>query len=276
MSLIAVTGGHGFIGNYVRAELYARGYDVLVIDHSNSDSEDVRSPDVRQMVSHCDGVIHLAGVLGTEELFDDAEAAVDTNINGTINVLKACASRAPSIAYVGITMPQVWDNVYQATKLAAMKMASAWHRHFNVPVAHVRAFNVFGPGQKVGSPQKIIPTFAHRAWAGKPLPVWGDGTQLVDLIYVEDVARILVDALKFHDNRIIDAGTGRGIPVNEVANLVNQVTAMPYDNVDYLPMRKGEHGQGVVAEGEGWELLEYKPEFDQMKLVKTIESYRDS
>src|SRR6478752_5341040 len=92
-----------------------------------------------------------------------------------------------------------WANVYQATKLCSMKLATAWHRNFGVPVSHVRAFNAYGPGQKygVGHPQKFLPTFASLAWRGEPIPIWGDGLQSVDPIHVDEVARMLVDATRF-------------------------------------------------------------------------------
>lgn len=266
---IAVTGGAGFIGRYVVDELKIWGHTPHVIDrHENWD---VRSEYAARLISDCDGVIHLAGILGTEELFDEPEEAVDVNIKGTIAVLKACA---PShTRYVGISMPQVWDNVYQATKLAAGKLASAWHRHFDVPVCHVRAFNVFGPGQKFGRPQKIVPTFSTLAWRGEPLPVWGTGEQKVDLIHVGDVAKVLVDALGFGNDQLIDAGTGVGLTVNQVALEINTITGNPA-GIEHRPMRKGEHGKGIVAPGMGWELLGYRPHFSIDDLAATVESYR--
>jgi UDP-glucose 4-epimerase len=221
---------------------------------------------------NCDAVIHLAGVLGTSELFQDPYRAVDVNIKGTLQVLQACQALSGA-RYVGITMPQVWDNVYQATKLCSAKLASAWHRHFDIPVSHVRAFNAFGEGQKVYGVQKIIPTFATMAWAGEPLPVWGDGEQLVDLVYVKDVARMLVDAMQFEDDRTFDAGTGQPITVNEVARLIQEMTGH-FVGIDHLPMRSGEHGHGIVAEGEGWADLGWAPDFRLEELMSTVAWYK--
>src|SRR5689334_5442779 len=137
-------------------------------------------------------VSHLAGMLGTSELFDRPREAVDINVKGTLNVPNWCQQE--EAAYVGITMPDSsWANVYQATKPCAMRLATARHRNFGVPVSHVRAFNVYGPGQKhgPGHPQKFLPTFATRAWAGLPLPVFGNGLQTIDPVWVGDVARML-------------------------------------------------------------------------------------
>jgi len=81
-------------------------------------------------------------------------------------------------------------------------MATAWHHAYDVGVSHVRAYNAYGPGQAYGPghPQKILPTFARAAWEGRPIPIWGDGEQTVDLVHSDDVARMLVDALRFNDD----------------------------------------------------------------------------
>jgi hypothetical protein len=96
--------------------------------------------------------------------------------------------------------------VYTATKVAATRLASAYHHTHGLPVSHVRAFNAFGPGQAhgPGHPQKIIPTFAVEAWAGRPIPIWGDGNQTVDLIHTSDLARMLVDAIDHGDDVTFD------------------------------------------------------------------------
>ncbi len=218
-------------------------------------------------------MIHLAGVLGTAELFQTPELAIKANVEGTCRILQACTDL--NLHYVGITMPAVWYNVYQATKKAARELAIAWHMHMNVPICHVRAFNVFGPGQKTRPVQKIIPTFADRAWRGEPIPIWGDGNQRIDLIYVDDVARVLVDALAYGDNEVFDAGTGKPMTVNEVARRILGVTGSP-STLEYLPMRKGEHKIDIFATGEGWEKLGWSPTFDEHDFASTVEWYRTS
>lgn len=266
---IAVTGSSGFIGTQVVQQLKAMQHETQEVDHTQG--IDILDPDLLYFLEGCDGVIHLAGVLGTSELFDNAERAIDVNVKGTLRVLQACQELG--MRYVGITMPKVWDNVYQATKQCSRALASAWHRHMGVPVSHVRAFNAFGPGQKLGMPYKIIPTFCARAYLDQPIPIWGDGTQHVDLVYVGDVAKMLVDALQFGDDEVFDAGTGQAMTVNEVAYRVLSLTGSKA-GVEYLPMRKGEHGEGVVASGKGWEKLGWKPYFTVDDLTLTVESYR--
>lgn len=269
---IAVTGGQGFLGAATIAHALDQGYVAWAFDRSDGN-------DIMGDLSALDGathVIHLAGMLGTAELFDVPEQAIDANIKGTLRILQWCEKNRA--AYVGISMPDSsWANVYQATKLCAMRLSSAWHQGYGVPVSHVRAFNAYGPGQKhgAGHPQKIIPTFAAHAWTGEPIPVWGSGLQSVDLVYSGDVARMLVDACEFGDDEVFDAGTGIPMTVRQVASMVNRYCEQPLDNIEFLPMRAGERPETmIVAKGAGWDLLGWQPRVDMELLRKTVEWYK--
>jgi UDP-glucose 4-epimerase len=268
MRVAAVTGGGGFIGQAVCRHLRAARYTLLSLDLPY---HDVRSMD--RLPGGVDTVIHLAGVLGTDELFDRPLDAVEVNIRGTVNVLEAC--RSVGASYVGITMPQVFPSVYTATKVAAREFERAWHHTYGLPVSRVRAFNAYGPGQKhgPGHPQKIVPTFASEAWAGRPIPIWGDGTQTADLVHVDDLGRMLADAAAYGDDCTFDGGTGEPLSVNEIAEMVLAITGSKA-GVEYLPMRRGETPTKIAATGEGWDRLGWRPVFDEAKFAAAVESYR--
>src|SRR3974390_2528886 len=88
---IVVTGGRGFIGSVVCEELRKKNYTPVCFDRA--DGADVRNfPPKIAAEQPIEGVIHLAGLLGTDELFDDPYGAVDVNINGTLRVLDACVA----------------------------------------------------------------------------------------------------------------------------------------------------------------------------------------
>lgn len=268
---IAVTGGSGFLGAAVVEEARRRGHASVSFDrlHGGDILGDLSG------LQGSDTIVHLAGILGTSELFETPELAVDVNIKGTIRVLEWCRKNGAS--FVGISLPAVFPSVYTATKVAARRMAMAWHSAYGVPVSHVRAFNVYGPGQAYGPghPQKIVPTFSRMAWDGKPLPVWGDGNQTMDLVHVDDVAEMLVDATDFGKGEIFDAGTGVAVTVNEFANTVLELTGSKA-GIEHFPMRPGEEPTQIVARGSGWNELGWRPVVRHEALEKTIRSYRNA
>ncbi|WP_307962275.1 NAD-dependent epimerase/dehydratase family protein [Salinispora arenicola] len=205
---VVVTGGRGFIGQAAARALINRGYQPAIYDLP---TPTVR-PDgkaIRAAMEGSHAVIHLAGVLGTHELFDAIDLAIDINVKGATRVLEAvrdCGAR-----YVGLTLPAVFPSVYAATKGAAVAMERAFHHTYGVPVSRVLAFNAYGPAQKhgPGNPQKILPTFAVAAWANRPIPIWGDGSQTVDLVHVDDLGDLLVDAIGHGDNFTLDGAPAR-------------------------------------------------------------------
>lgn len=268
---IAVTGGAGFIGSAVRQELAEQGHTAVSVDRR--EGVDILTSDLHEAFAGCDAVIHLAGILGTSELFDQIDEAIAINITGTLRVLEAC--RDLNVRYVGITMHEVFPSVYTATKLAAQRLASAFHNAYGLPVCHVRAFNAYGEGQAhgPGHPRKIIPALSCEGWANEPLTLWGDGSQTVDLIHTSQLARILAEATQIGDDTIIDAGTGHALSVNDVAARVLEVTGSDA-GVRYLPMRPGEVASFICARGLGWDRLSPRALEHPDRLDETIASYR--
>lgn len=281
---ILVTGGSGFLGSSVMDFGQQAGHDMIALDrHSDAINADVsRWDDVADALDSVrpDHVIHLAGVLGTAELFDDANRAVQVNVGGALNVIQWCTEQ--QAGYTTITMPDSgWANVYAATKGCAVQLAEAYRRHKGLRVSNVCAYNAYGPAQAhgPGHPQKIIPTFARWAWAGHNIQIWGDGEQTVDLVHADDIARMLIDATRFGDGETFDAGTGQALTVNQVADFIFEVVrdAGGPDGtyIEYLPMRAGEDpGTEIVATGRGWDLLGWHPVMDWNRLRECIESYR--
>lgn len=268
---IAITGGGGFLGATAIAYAEEQGHEVWRFDRT--DGNDVLGD--LTALKDAETVIHMAGMLGTAELFDTPEEAIEANVVGTLRVLEWCKKNGAG--FVGITMPDSnWANVYQATKLCALRLATAWHRNFGVPVSHVRAFNAFGEGQKhgPGHPQKFLPTFSTLAWQGKPLPIWGTGLQTVDPVDSRDVARMLVDAARFGNDEIFDAGTGIPVSVAAIAGFVNAVTDN-HGHIEFLPMRPGEElDTKIVARGDGWKKLGWRPQLNWERMREVVESYK--
>ena len=265
---IGITGGGGFIGQAAVKYAQGRGLEVVTFDRPEYDI--LGRLDA---LNDVDSIIHLAGVLGTAELFDTAELAVEVNVKGTLRILEHCAARG--IGYVGITMPPVFQSVYTATKVCADRLATAWHLSKGLRTSRVRAFNAYGPGQKhgPGHPQKILPTFATEAWAGRPIPIWGDGLQGVDLVHADDLGRMLVEACWFGNDEVFDGGTAKPLSVLDVANHVLKVTGSTA-GVQHLAMRAGEVPTKIVASGDGWDALGWKPMHSWDRVTECVMAYK--
>jgi len=267
---VAVTGSAGFIGTATKAALEAAGHEVIPFDRV--DGNDILGD--LSGLEGADRVLHLAGVLGTSELFDTAEEAIEINITGTLRILQWCKENGAG--YTGVTLPTAFYGVYSITKHAATAFATAWHRAYGVPTSTVIAFNVYGQGQKwgPGHPQKFVPTFATRAWMGLPLQIWGDGTQTMDVVSTGDLARMFAEAVNHDDDVVFDAGCGLEISVIDFANYVNKVTGNEA-GVEFLPMRIGETPTRIKAIGRGWDRLDWKPELNWEDVDAAIEWYKD-
>jgi UDP-glucose 4-epimerase len=246
---ILVTGGAGFIGSAVRRHLNTLGWEMVSFDSPY----DVCNPrDSYDAVSGVDGVIHLAGILGTEETIDAAGLLVNVNIGGAINVLEACEHHRVPMVQIG-TGHRGQLNTYAITKACAEDIALMRARFRGQQVNIVRAFHAYGPGQKAPKPygeatvRKIIPAFVCAALTGDPLMVNGTGEQTIDLVHVDDVARALVEALEGPYGQVIEAGTGHAVSVTDAACDVIQ-ECRSTSQLRYQKMRDGEpYTSHVVA-----------------------------
>lgn len=256
MRRVLVTGGNGFIGSHVCLALQVCGITPVVFDRRyvvpttgyTQHLGDVRDhSDVNESISQVDGVIHLAGVLGTQETVNDPIPAVETNVLGALNVFQACRVFRKPCTY--ITVGNHWMlNSYSTTKTTAERFAWMFNIEHGTRIAVVRALNAYGPGQKSRPVRKIIPTLCLAALHDEPLPIYGDGTQIMDMIHVRDVADVLVRALVVdHGNyrTPFEAGTGRLTTVNAIADAVRTANGR-WVRAVHLPMRPGEPAQAVV------------------------------
>lgn len=277
--IIAVTGGDGFIGRYVQSRLRELDIEPVVFDINYDITNDVTDREsVEEFLGggQTDAVIHLAGLLGTHELWDTAEDAIDVNIKGGLNVGRWCADN--DVKMVSIEQPHIWYNVYEASKLAVRRMLTGLHYDQGLRVDFVTAHNAFGPGQAYGDghPRKILPTFSTQAWAGGPIEIWGTGRQQVNLVYAGDVADALVRRALAETSYPLthyQAGVDELRTVHRVACDVGAyVTARTGEEVkvEFIGSRLGEQG-----------IFDYPPpdhtypyRLDSAKFDATIESYR--
>jgi UDP-glucose 4-epimerase len=301
MTTTLVTGGNGFIGRYVVEALNQRGRDVLVLDHMGSPTEaavlfdlrtklilgDIRdATSVNEAMSHADSWIHLGGVLGTQETIANPLPAAETNVLGGLNVLQAAAQY--NLPGVNIAVGNWWEqNTYSISKYTVERFCQMYRQYRGLDVSVVRALNAYGPRQSVAAPygpskvRKIMPAFIMRALHGDPIEIYGNGQQVMDMIYVADAAEILVRALEWteehggHDG-VFEAGTGIDTTVNQIASAV--VHSVGSGRIVYLPMRPGETpGAKVLGNPDtlfdlGWHRDDFVPL--DVGVERTVEYYR--
>lgn len=228
---VFVTGGAGFIGSAVCRHFIAIGYEVVVIDKltyaGNLGSlEPVASDRRYQFERHdiCDAdavgaifakyrpdaVIHLAAESHVDRSISGSDVFVKTNVIGSYNLLEAARRYLSShgnedFRFVHVSTDEVYGSLgseglfteetpydpsspYSATKAASDHLAKAWHRTYDVPVIVSNCSNNYGPYH---FPEKLIPLMILNALDRKPLPVYGNGSNVRDWLYVEDHARAL-------------------------------------------------------------------------------------
>ena len=255
---ICVTGGSGFIGTnmllalkkrYAEAEIMGLDirtpvYPVNGIAYRMIDVRDKKA--ITASLQGSDMIFHLAALIGTHESFEDSRAVFGTNIDGTLNVLDFARQVGAKVFVAG--MPGIWNNPYSISKDAGVRLVLAYNEAYGVRACSLRWFSVYGPYQYVARYNKAIPTFIHRALNNASIPVYGDGEQIADYIYVEDAVNAAIDMLENKQwGKVYECATGVGISVNDlVAEIITMCRST--SRREYLPMRKGEPtGARVIA-----------------------------
>jgi dTDP-glucose 4,6-dehydratase len=230
---ILVTGGAGFIGSAVVRLAIARGHQVVnvdaltyaacldnvasVADNTNYAFEQV---DIRDragldavFTNHTpDAVMHLAAESHVDRSIDGPADFIETNINGTFNMLEAARSywqaqgQPDTFRFHHISTDEVFGSLgptgmftedtpydprspYSASKASSDHLVRAWHETYGLPVVLTNCSNNYGPYH---FPEKLIPVVILNALAGKPLPIYGDGGNIRDWLYVDDHADALL------------------------------------------------------------------------------------
>jgi len=249
---VLVTGGQGFIGRYVCQELKDRGHQPVIFDRYHRRL----LPDCAEAFAHVDAFIHLAAVLGTQETIQNPTPAAHTNILGGLNMLDAAAQYKTPGVYIGVGNHWM-NNTYSITKTTIERFVDMYNNERGTCINIVRAMNAYGPRQEPAQPygsarvRKITPSFICRALNNDPIEIYGDGSQISDMVYVGDVAKALVLAMEravdgIRLNRTVEIGPAVSNTVLEVAEMIKRLTASK-SNIVHLPMRPGEIPHSIVS-----------------------------
>ena len=255
MDKILVTGADGFIGSHLVEILVNQGHKVRTfvmynsfnswgwldtVDESIKDSIEIISGDIQDpfgvdtAVKGCDSILHLAALIAIPYSYQSPRSYVETNINGTLNILQAAKRHNVkkvihistsevygSAQYVPIDEkhPIVGQSPYSASKIAADQLAISFNRSFQVPVGIIRPFNTFGPRQ---SNRAVIPSIITQILDGKDQIKLGNTEATRDFSYVTDTVDGIIAGLHSESNigKIINLGAGFEVSIRETTEII--------------------------------------------------------
>ena len=246
-----VTGGAGFIGSHLTELLVEKGFKVKVIDNLSTGrienlsrvkkkifiiKESVANYiKIEKHFKSCDYVFHLAGLADIVPSIENPEKYYDTNVTGTLNVLRASKKfgikklvYAASASCYGLVKKFPTDEKskisteypYALTKYLGEELVCHWAKAYKLSTISLRLFNVYGVRSRTtGAYGAMFGVFLAQLLNNKPLTIVGDGKQTRDFTYVTDVANAFYLASRskiFHD--IFNVGTGKPTSVNFIAS----------------------------------------------------------
>jgi dTDP-glucose 4,6-dehydratase len=305
MPRAVVTGGAGFIGSHLCRELVARGYEVVAVDNfltgrkSNlvgllGNGVELLEHDVSlglPVEGPVDAVLHFASPASPADYLNHPLATLDVGSNGTrhaLDLAKAHAARfimASTSEVYGdpLEHPQVesyWGNVnpigprsvYDESKRFAESLTFAYHRLYDMNVGVVRIFNTYGPGLRPGD-GRVVSNFLVQAMNGKPLTIYGDGSQTRSFCYVDDEVRGILALLESDHTGPVNIGNPDEFTVKELASTVLEVTGSSSDIVfESLPTDDPIRRRPDITRAR--ELLGWQPEVSLREgLERTYASY---
>jgi UDP-glucose 4-epimerase len=312
-----ITGGAGFVGSHLAELLLSEGHEVFVLDNLSTGSieniihlkQDPRfhytidtvsnEPVLAELIDRSDVVFHLAAAVGVKLIVEQPVHTIETNVRGTEVVLKHANKKkklvliaSTSEVYgkntcvpftedadlvLGPTLKHRW--AYACSKAIDEFLALAYWKEKKLPVIIVRLFNTVGPRQ-TGQYGMVIPNFVRQALAGRPITVFGDGTQSRSFTYVGDVVGALVKLVQEPRaiGQVFNVGNGYEITINDLAERVKSITGstspivrIPYDQAyesgfEDMPRR-------VPDTTRIRELIGYEPKVQLDEILDSVVAY---
>jgi len=293
---ILVTGGIGFLGKAVSERLIDIGYNVTTLDNQFTSRNTVENAEfvsgsvtninlVDKLIHDANFVFHFAGILGTNETLDIIQQTNEVNINGTVNVLQACTKYKVPMVFTSKPNPPGFLNPYTITKETCEKYCMMFHEMYQTKVAIPKIMYLFGPEQlpyPIANYKKYIPTFVLAALRNEPITIYGSGNQIIDPIYIDEAANVMIEIMKDlildkkTNGQMFDVGTGIGISVNEIVKILIKITKSKSEVV-HVQMRNGEPKSSMVVANLNSSPIDQNNHLNFYKaLQKTIEFYKKS
>ena len=308
---IVVTGGAGFIGSaFVRLALtegwaervvnldkltYAGNLENLapVQDHAGYRfvHEDIRNAEAVAALfaeEKPDAVVHFAAESHVDRSIHSPSAAVETNVIGTFTLLEA-ARRHQIARFVHVSTDEVYGSIdspheadetyplrasspYSASKAGSDLLALSYYTTYKLNVSVTRASNNYGPYQ---FPEKLIPLMILNALNAKPLPVYGDGQQIRDWLYVDDHCRAIRAVLEQDDaGEVYNVGGNCSLPNLDVVRRILKATGRPESLIERVTDRPGHDRRYALTNAKLTARTGWRPRMDfEQGLAATIAWY---
>jgi dTDP-glucose 4,6-dehydratase len=291
MPTAVVTGGAGFLGSHLCDHLVSKGYRVICIDNLDTGSlqnvEHLRGDEflfINQDVTlhldipePVDIVYHLAALASPIDYLRMPLHSLKVGSYGTHHALGLAKFKRARFLLASTSEvygdPQVhpqpetyWGNVnpigprgvYDEAKRYSEAMAMAYHSQQGVDTSIARIFNTYGPRMRP-SDGRAVPTFVRQALEGKPLTVFGDGTQTRSFCYVDDLIRGLVALAESGEHLPVNLGNPAEFTLNELAEVVLRITGSKSELVyEALPVDDPQVRQPDITRAR--QLLGWEPE----------------
>lgn len=310
MMRYVVTGGAGFIGSNIVAELVRLGNEVTVIDNLLTGNilniQEVMGEinfikgDINDLVllkkafNGADYVLHEAAVPSVPRSIKDPLTSNNANITGTLKVLiaaKECGIKrivyaSSSSVYGDVEVLPKQENMapnpispYALTKYAGELYCRLFYETYGLDTVSLRYFNVFGPKQDPTSQYSaVIPLFINAVLNGKVPIIHGDGNQTRDFCYISNVisANLLACTAKNVSGKVFNIACGERISINNLLGLINKVVGGKIQP-KYIELRKGDIKHSLADISHAKSLLNYHIlDTVYSGVKKTIEYYKNA
>jgi dTDP-glucose 4,6-dehydratase len=303
---LLVCGGAGFIGStFVRQRVREFGDEVVVLDKLTyagrlENLEEVRSvirfvhgaiedpAAVLDAASGCEAIVNFAAETHVDRSITDPEGFIVTNMQGTHVLLEAARGRG--LRYLQVSTDEVYGSIeegsftessplapsspYSATKTGADLLVSSYFHTYGLETLICRGSNNYGPHQY---PEKLIPLMILNALAGDPLPVYGDGRNVRNWLFVEDFARGIGHALVHGAaGEVYNCGGPDECDNLTVVERIIELTGRDGSLIEFVTDRPGHDRRYSLSSAKlqtlGWKA---RVRFDE-GLVSTVDWYRDN
>ncbi|MBE7468553.1 MAG: epimerase [Anaerolineae bacterium] len=285
-----ITGGAGFIGTALANYLARQGHTVRVLDDlSAGDSANLDpaihftrgnvedKPKVWRLLNKIDCVYHLAARVSVPESVLYPQEYNNTNVGGTVAIMEAMRDAGvkrvvlassgavygeQEVDKVNEALPPYPDSPYGVSKLAAEGYVRTIGGLWGIETVALRIFNAYGPGQAVPPTHPpVIPQFIRQILGDGSLVIFGQGEQIRDYIYVDDVVQALVAAATAAgiNRQVINIGTGSGTSIRQLVGLIEKVSGRKAQTI-FNPSISGGVSSLVADTSRARRLLDLNPQ----------------